>query len=147
MTREFTTKFIEAMDEGRINPKVLAENLLGYMSEREVEDFAMSEGYFDHEEEEEEETIMDFLTLDINYDMFKETDLVLGRDVTDYFAEDWTPPVKAVIVNPKGPGGGNPIVKFTFQDSDHSCEWFSHNGAGSGESDVEEYQAAQESAA
>ena len=29
---------------------------------------------------------MDFLTLDINYDMFKETDLVLGRDVTDYFA-------------------------------------------------------------
>jgi len=43
------------MDEGRINPKVLAENLLGYMSEREVEDFAMSEGYFDHEEEEEEE--------------------------------------------------------------------------------------------
>jgi hypothetical protein len=55
MTREFTTKFIEAMDEGCINPKVLAENLLGYMSEREVEDFAMSEGYFDHEEEEEEE--------------------------------------------------------------------------------------------
>jgi hypothetical protein len=55
MTREFTIKFIEAMDEGRINPKVLAENLLGYMSEREVEEFAMSEGYFDHEEEEEEE--------------------------------------------------------------------------------------------
>jgi hypothetical protein len=93
------------------------------------------------------ETIMDFLTLDIDYDMFKEADLVLGRDVTGYFDEDWTPPVKAVIVNPKGPGGGNPIVKFTFQDSDHSWEWFSHNGVGSGEGDVEEYQAAQESAA
>ena len=90
---------------------------------------------------------MDFLTLDIDYDMFKEADLVLGRDVTDYFDEDWTPPVKAIIVNPKGPGGGNPIVKFTFQDSDHSWEWFSHNGVGSGEGDVEEYQAAQESAA
>jgi len=54
MTREFTTKFIEAMDEGLIDPKVLAENLLGYMSEREVEEFAHSEGYFEEEEEEEE---------------------------------------------------------------------------------------------
>ena len=55
MTRKFTNKLIEAMDEGLIKPKDLVENLLGYMSEREVEDFARAEGYFEHEEEEEEE--------------------------------------------------------------------------------------------
>ena len=53
MTRKFTTKFIEAMDEGLIDPKQLAQNLMGYMSEQVVQDFAESEGYFDHEEEEE----------------------------------------------------------------------------------------------
>ena len=55
MTRKFTNKLIEAMDEGLINPVILAQNLLGYMSEREVEEFARAEGYFDHVEEEEEE--------------------------------------------------------------------------------------------
>lgn len=55
MTRKFTTKFIEAMDEGLIDPKQLAQNLMGYMSEREVQSFAESEGYFDQEEEAEEE--------------------------------------------------------------------------------------------
>lgn len=53
MTRKFTIKFIEAMEEGIIDPKQLAQNLLGYMSEREVEEFANREGYFEHEEEEE----------------------------------------------------------------------------------------------
>ena len=53
ITREFTMKFLDGMDEGTINPKVLAQNLLGYMSEREVEEFAHREGYFEHEEEEE----------------------------------------------------------------------------------------------
>ena len=55
ITREFTIKFLEGMDEGLIDPKVLAQNLLGYMSEREVEEFAHREGYFDHEEEAEDE--------------------------------------------------------------------------------------------
>jgi hypothetical protein len=54
MTRKFTNKLLEAMDEGMINSHNLARNLLGYMSEREVEDFVRAEGYFDHEEEEEE---------------------------------------------------------------------------------------------
>lgn len=54
MTRKFTIKFIEAMEEGIIDPKQLAQNLLGYMSEREVEEFANREGYFEHEDEEEE---------------------------------------------------------------------------------------------
>jgi hypothetical protein len=55
MTRKFTMKLIRGMEEGLISPTVLAENLLGYMSEREVEDFARAEGYFDNEGEEEEE--------------------------------------------------------------------------------------------
>ena len=54
MTRKFTIKFIEAMEEGIIDPKQLAQNLMGYMSEWQVEGFARSEGYFEHEEEEEE---------------------------------------------------------------------------------------------
>ena len=54
MTRKFTMKLIEAMDEGLINPKRLAENLMGYMSEQEVENFARAEGYLEHEEEEED---------------------------------------------------------------------------------------------
>ena len=53
--REYTNKFIEAMEEGLIDPKLLAQNLMGYMSEREVQSFAESEGYFDQEEEAEEE--------------------------------------------------------------------------------------------
>ena len=55
MTRKFTNKLIEAVDEGIIDARQLAANLLGYMSERDVEDFARAEGYFEHEEEEEEE--------------------------------------------------------------------------------------------
>jgi hypothetical protein len=52
-SRKFTVKFIEAMEEGIIDPKLLAQNLMGYMSEREVESFARSEGYFDQEEEDD----------------------------------------------------------------------------------------------
>ena len=55
MTRKFTNKLIEAMDEGLIDPKKLAQNLMGYMSEREIEDFAHREGYFEHEEEDDDE--------------------------------------------------------------------------------------------
>lgn len=47
--RKFTIKFLEGMDEGLIDPKRLAQNLLGYMSEQEVEEFARNEGYFEHE--------------------------------------------------------------------------------------------------
>jgi hypothetical protein len=54
MTRKFTNKLIEAMDEGLINSHNLARNLLGYMSERDVQRFVEAEGYFDHEEEDDE---------------------------------------------------------------------------------------------
>jgi hypothetical protein len=49
MTRKFTNKLLEAVDEGIIDARQLAANLLGYMSEREVEDFSRAEGYFSHE--------------------------------------------------------------------------------------------------
>ena len=52
--REYTNKFLERMEEGLINPVVLAQNLLGYMSEREVEEFAHREGSFSDEEEDGE---------------------------------------------------------------------------------------------
>ena len=55
MTRKYTTKFIRGMEEGLIDPKILAQSLLGYMSEREVEDFAHSECYFEGEDEEEDD--------------------------------------------------------------------------------------------
>jgi hypothetical protein len=51
MTRKFTNKLLEAMDEGLINSHNLARNLLGYMSERDVQRFVEAEGYFDHEDE------------------------------------------------------------------------------------------------
>lgn len=43
------------MKDGSINTQVLAESLLGAMSEKEVEEFAHSEGYFQCEEDEENE--------------------------------------------------------------------------------------------
>lgn len=86
---------------------------------------------------------MNALELDINYDMFSEADLVLGKDVTSYFEEDICQPVRATIINPKGLGGGNPIVKFFFNDQDHAWEWFSQSGVGSGEADLEEFELAQ----
>ena len=55
MTRKFTIKFLEAMDEGLIDPKQLAQNLMGYMSERDVQRFAEAEGYFDNENAELED--------------------------------------------------------------------------------------------
>jgi len=54
MTRKYTNKFLQGMEEELIDPKRLAQNLLSYMSEDEVEEFARSEDYFylSHEEEE-----------------------------------------------------------------------------------------------
>ena len=52
MPRKYTNTPLEAMDEGLIDPKQLAQNLMGYMSERDVQRFAEAEGYFDHEDAE-----------------------------------------------------------------------------------------------
>ena len=77
---------------------------------------------------------MDIRRFDIAFDFFIEqlgetAALALqdGQDVTAVFAGDIAHPVKAVIIEAEGPGGGNPYVEFTFQDEDHSWEWASSN--------------------
>lgn len=55
MTRKTTIKFLDGIDEGTIDPKNLVQNLLGWLSERDVERFAQAEGYFDDEGDEDEE--------------------------------------------------------------------------------------------
>lgn len=68
------------------------------------------------------------LTSDIDYNFLEAAEpLQVGQDVTSYFENDIPRPVKAVVVNPHGPGGGNPEVKFTFFDEDHAWEWASNN--------------------
>ena len=64
-TREYTNKIIELMDEGSIDPKPLAEQLLCWMSESDVEELwrVNFADFFDPEEEEEESDPMD----DFNY--------------------------------------------------------------------------------
>ena len=61
-TREYTNKIIELMDEGCIDPKPLAEQLLCWLSERDVEEFYRV-NFADAFEPEEEDDPMD----DYNY--------------------------------------------------------------------------------
>ena len=58
-TREYTNKILELMDEGCIDPKPLAEQLLCWLSERDVEEFYRVNyaDCFEPEEEEEEAEI------------------------------------------------------------------------------------------
>ena len=52
MTRKYTKKLLELVNEHVINRDSLIENLLGYMSETEVRDFAETEfpEFFDEED-------------------------------------------------------------------------------------------------
>ena len=52
MAREYTNKLIEMMEEGLISPSYLARDLMCYMSEDDVKDFAISEEYIEEEIEE-----------------------------------------------------------------------------------------------
>ena len=68
------------------------------------------------------------LTADIDYGFLEDAEpLHVGQDVTSYFEDDAPRPVKAVVMNPHGPGGGNPEITFTFLDEDHAWEWASNN--------------------
>jgi hypothetical protein len=53
-TREYTSKLLEMMDEGLIDPAQLAQNLMGWMPERDVERFFKSEYASDFEMYEED---------------------------------------------------------------------------------------------
>ena len=52
MVRECTNELIELLDEGVIDAKQLAINLLGWLSEDEVKEFAERNGYLVEEDEE-----------------------------------------------------------------------------------------------
>jgi hypothetical protein len=52
MIREYTNKILELVNEGVIDQDTLIRNLLDWMSEQEVKDFAIFEGYVDFEDDD-----------------------------------------------------------------------------------------------
>lgn len=53
--RQFTNKLLDAIDEGALDPMVVLTAALGYMSEADVEDMCVSNGFMEDEEEELDE--------------------------------------------------------------------------------------------
>lgn len=54
ITREYTCKLLDAVDEGIISPRDALAAALSYMEESEVKDMCAVNEFFAHEEEEEE---------------------------------------------------------------------------------------------
>ena len=67
MSREFTNKLLELMEEGIISSTSIARECLEYMSEDEVKDMCISNDWI--EEEVESEDIGDEDTEEITYDI------------------------------------------------------------------------------
>ena len=55
MTREYTTKLLEMMDEGLISAEAVAEMALAYMSEDDVKDMVRSNDLMPWLEDDEED--------------------------------------------------------------------------------------------
>lgn len=53
MSRQWTIKLLEAMDEGAIDARTVAEMCLHYMSEADVEDMCISNDIFQMEDDDE----------------------------------------------------------------------------------------------
>jgi len=53
MTREYTTKLLDMMDEGLISAEMVAEMALQYMSEAEVKDMMLSNDIVDYDDEDD----------------------------------------------------------------------------------------------
>lgn len=53
MTREYTTKLLNMMDEGLISAEAVAEMALAYMSEDDVADMMQANDILDEDEEDE----------------------------------------------------------------------------------------------
>lgn len=53
--REYTNKLMEAMDNGSIDPKDVAEMCLMYMSERDVKDMCQDNDLFQEDDEDAED--------------------------------------------------------------------------------------------
>ena len=98
---------------------------------------------------------MDILRMDIGWNWLEEKmgwnafeALTDGADITAAFEDDIARPMKVVVLDVEGPGGGNPFVEFTFMDEDHSWEWYKENmSQGDAEIDAEEYELARDIAA
>ena len=98
---------------------------------------------------------MDILRMDIGWNWLEEKmgwnafeALTDGADITAAFEDDSARPLKVVVLDVEGPGGGNPFVEFTFMDEDHSWEWYKENmSQGDAEIDAEEYELARDIAA
>ena len=54
MVRRYTNLILSDIDDGLLSSDILVKDLLGWLSEEEVEEFAKSELYTEEEEEEEE---------------------------------------------------------------------------------------------
>lgn len=98
---------------------------------------------------------MDILRMDIAYDWLEEKmgkgvleTIQDGADITVAFEDDIARPVKVIVLEVEGPGGGNPFVELHFMDEDHSWEWYKENmSQGDAEIDIEEYELARDFAA
>jgi len=55
VTREWTIKLLDAMEDGAIDPKVVAEMCLQYMSEADVADMCHDNDIFQEDENAEDE--------------------------------------------------------------------------------------------
>lgn len=55
--RKDTNKFLELMDQGVLEPKKLAQDLLGWLSEADVHEFALANDYLCVTGEDEESTV------------------------------------------------------------------------------------------
>ena len=53
--RQYTNRLWELMEDGILTEKEVVRACLNYMSEADVEDMAISEGFIEDEDEEEEE--------------------------------------------------------------------------------------------
>jgi len=53
MSREYTNKLLEAMEDGLIGPQQIAEMALGWLSEQDVEDMCRANDLFTYEDAEE----------------------------------------------------------------------------------------------
>jgi hypothetical protein len=60
MTRESTKRILELLDDGVFDAKTLVRDLLNYMSESDVAEFAHDNGYELDEDEDEEDIDYDY---------------------------------------------------------------------------------------
>lgn len=74
--RAATTRLLELMEEGSISAETIVNACMNYMSEVEVEDMAESEGFWDADEDEEEE-----IEDDDSYDEYDDNE-------SDHFVND-----------------------------------------------------------